>query len=118
MNLKAKLDPNAFDGTGGLCFAIFNHDFDLDTTNDTGDIDDLSFPTREFRYQIDQLLLPEPGVTRTVDKISFTLLVGEPVLDMLTRVYIDWEIEESGHIVFDLNVTSRQYKIDILGIIM
>ena len=37
---------------------------------------------------------------------------------MLTRVYIDWEIEESGHILFDLNVTSRQYKIDILGIIM
>ena len=37
---------------------------------------------------------------------------------MLTRIHFDWVIEESGHILFDVSVVSRQYTLNIMGIVM
>ena len=50
--------------------------------------------------------------------MSFTMIVGEPVLNMLTRIHFDWERLASGSISFDVSMTSRQYQIDVLGIML
>ena len=56
--------------------------------------------------------------TRRVEKISYSIIIGEPVQNMLTRVLFDWEIAASGHITFNVTTTSRNYKIDVFIIAM
>lgn len=103
------MEPDAFDGTGGLCFALFLDDYDLNQNNDETDDKHsvFDFPTNEMAASIEELLIPTPTVTRKINKLSYTLLIGEPVLNMLTRIHFDWVIEESGHILFDVSVVSR-----------
>jgi len=40
------------------------------------------------------------------------------VLNMLTRVEFHWEKMSSGHINFNVSMTSRQYQIDVFGIML
>lgn len=101
--LKASFDQSAFHQTGGLCFAIFAQDEGV--------------PTETLKEVVD-ILLDDPESNREVIKLSYTLLVGEPVLNMLTRIYMEWEIAESGHITFNLTTTSRVYKILVSAIIL
>lgn len=91
-DMKSKFDEEAFDGTGGICFNIFHQD--------------PGFPSEELIRVMKDVGEDLEG-NFEVDKMSFTMIVGEPVLNMLTRIHFDWEKMSSGHITFDVSVSSR-----------
>ena len=42
------MEPDAFDGTGGLCYALFFDDYDLNQNNVGEDASEFDFPTNEI----------------------------------------------------------------------